>query len=265
MRLPLALHVFSGAGYRMKLLAFETSTEACSVALHVDGKVLSRHAIAPRRHAELVLPWADEVMAEAGIAKSQLDAVACTRGPGAFTGVRLGIAVTQGIALALDRPVIAASSLRVLIEPFLDAARDARAGMLALLDARMGELYVAGWSAARLPAAGFDADASGADALAESLHAPGALCEALPRADNAPGWIVCGSGVPVAAEALRAAGQHITASHADALPHAEHLARVAAAAFVRGEAIDAAAIRPVYLRNDVALTIAQRLARTQPV
>ncbi len=248
----------------MKLLAFETSTEACSVALHVDGNVLFRHAIAPRRHAELVLPWADELLAEAGVAKSQLDAIACTRGPGAFTGVRLGIAVTQGIALALDRPVIAASSLRVLIEPFLHDARAAGVGVLALLDARMGELYVAAWSAAHLPVPGFDAEASGADALAESLHAPGALCEAMPRADGAQSWIVCGSGVPMAAEALRAAGQHITASHADALPHAEHVASLAAAAFARGDAIDAAAIRPVYLRNDVALTTAQRLARTQP-
>ena len=246
----------------MKLLAFETSTEACSVALFVDGNVLSRSAIAPRRHAELVLPWADELLAEAGIPKSQLDAVACTRGPGAFTGVRLGIAVTQGIALALDRPVVAASSLRVLVEPFLDAARLANAGLLAVLDARMGELYAAAWSAAGVPDPGSDADAAGADALSESLCAPAALRDSMPGANAARGWIACGGGVPMLSESPLPEGHRIVAGYADALPQAEHLAHIAASAFARGEAIDAAAIRPVYLRNDVALTTAQRAART---
>jgi tRNA threonylcarbamoyladenosine biosynthesis protein TsaB len=92
----------------MKLLAFETATEACSVALLVDGDVRERFEIAPRRHAELALPWAEGLLADAGIARSQLDAVAVGRGPGAFTGVRLAISLAQGIALALDRPVVPA-------------------------------------------------------------------------------------------------------------------------------------------------------------
>ncbi|WP_414488746.1 tRNA (adenosine(37)-N6)-threonylcarbamoyltransferase complex dimerization subunit type 1 TsaB, partial [Stenotrophomonas maltophilia] len=90
----------------MKLLAFETATEACSVALHVDGQVLERFEIAPRRHAELSLPWAEALLAEAGISRRQLDGIALSRGPGAFTGVRLAIAIAQGIALALDRPLL---------------------------------------------------------------------------------------------------------------------------------------------------------------
>ena len=84
----------------MKLLAFETSTEALSVALSIDGDVRERFELAPRRHAELSLPWAEELLAEAGVKRSQLDAIAVGRGPGAFTGVRLGIALAQGIALA---------------------------------------------------------------------------------------------------------------------------------------------------------------------
>lgn len=251
----------------MKLLAFETSTEACSVALYVDGEVRSRFDVVPRRHAELVLPWADELLAECGVARTELDAIACTRGPGAFTGVRLGIAVTQGIALALDRPVVVASSLRVLVEPFLDAASNARAGVIGLIDARMGELYAVAWSAPRVPIKSVDLQACTADALTESLCAPAALADSLLAGQVldtlAAGWIVCGSGVALARAGWSAPTHRIVAEHPDALPHAEHLARLAAHAFARGEGIDAAAILPIYLRNNVAFTIAQRAAQAR--
>src|SRR6476620_7505464 len=98
----------------MKLLAFETATEACSVALWIDGRVVERYDLAPRRHAELALPWADALLAEAGIARAQIDAIAVGRGPGAFTGVRLAIALAQGVALGLDRPLVPVSTLEAL-------------------------------------------------------------------------------------------------------------------------------------------------------
>ena len=120
----------------MRLLAFETSTEACSVAIYVDGEVHERFAVVPRRHAELSLPWAEAVLAEAGVARSQLDAIAVGRGPGAFTGVRLAIAMAQGIALALDRPLVPVSTLAALA---LQAGGERR---LAAIDARMGEVYL---------------------------------------------------------------------------------------------------------------------------
>jgi len=121
----------------MKLLAFETATEACSVAVWIDGEVIERFEIAPRRHAELALPWADAVLAEAGIAKSAIDAIAVGRGPGAFTGVRLAIAVAQGVALALDRPIVPVSTLAAL------ALQGGAPRVLAAIDARMGEVYAA--------------------------------------------------------------------------------------------------------------------------
>src|SRR5690606_12568512 len=93
----------------MKLLAFETATEACSVAVLVEGRVIERFELAPRRHAELALPWADALLAEAGVVKSQLDAIAVGRGPGAFTGVRLAVARAQGIVRGLYLPVVVAS------------------------------------------------------------------------------------------------------------------------------------------------------------
>ena len=121
----------------MNLLAFETSTEACSVAIWRDGEVLERHEVAPRRHAELVLPWAEGLLAEAGLSRTMLDAVAVGRGPGAFTGVRLGIATAQGIALALDLPMLPVSTLAALA-----MAAPEPGPVLAAIDARMGEVYV---------------------------------------------------------------------------------------------------------------------------
>src|SRR5690606_41756281 len=117
---------------------FETATEACSVALYLDGQVHERFELAPRRHAELALPWAQALLEEAGVARAQLDAVAVGRGPGAFTGVRLGIALAQGVALALDRPLVAVSTLEVLAA---GAPQDGPEQILAAIDARMGEGY----------------------------------------------------------------------------------------------------------------------------
>src|SRR6476659_8143567 len=121
----------------MKLLAIETATEACSIALWDGGEVRERFGVVPRQHAELALPWAEQLLAEAGVARSQLDAIAVGRGPGAFTGVRLAVALAQGIALALDRPVVPVSTLAAL------ALQAQGERILAAIDARMGEIYVA--------------------------------------------------------------------------------------------------------------------------
>ena len=121
----------------MKLLAFETATEACSVAVLVDGEVRERFEIAPRRHAELALPWAEALLAEAGIARAQLDAIAVGRGPGAFTGVRLGISLAQGMALALGVPVVAVSTLAALA---LRAGAAEGEQVLAAIDALLAEI-----------------------------------------------------------------------------------------------------------------------------
>lgn len=233
----------------MKLLALETATEACSVALYLDGEVLERFEIAPRRHAELTLPWIDEVLARAGIARSQLDAIACGRGPGAFTGVRLAVAMVQGLALALDRPAIGVCTLEVLALPAmreLDAQGDAHGGVLAAIDARMGEVYLADYRR----------DATGAWTRQgeEQVIAPSAVV--LP--DDAPR---IGAGTGFGAEsgvlAERLATQLIRID-ATALPHAADVARLAAAAFARGEGLAPEALQPAYLRNKVALTLAEQ-------
>lgn len=237
----------------MKLLAFETATEACSVAVWSDGRVLERFEIAPRRHAELALPWAEVLLAEAGLARSQLDAIAVGRGPGAFTGVRLGIGVAQGIALALDRPLVAVSTLSVLAAgaraevaslPSSDAdASGSR--ILAAIDARMGEVYLG-----RFALHSGDAVALGPEVVVR------------PEAAEVPdddGWLGLGTGFAAADGALQIRlGGVLARVDARALPHAGALARLAVAAFARGEAVAPERVEPAYLRNNVALTLVEQ-------
>ncbi len=226
----------------MKLLAFETATEACSVALYLDGEVRERFCIAPRRHAELALPWAEALLAEAGIGKRQLDAIAFGRGPGAFTGVRLAVALTQGIALALERPVVPVSTLQAL------AMQSEGERILAAIDARMGEVY----------AAAFAGRQGEWQALsAETVSAPDAV--GLP--DERGGWHGVGTGFAAAEGCLQ---QHLQPQlltvDAQALPHAADVARLAALAFARGEMRAPEAAEPAYLRNNVALTLREQQA-----
>lgn len=223
----------------MKLLAIETSTEACSVALSVDGEIRARHEIAPRRHTQLVLPWAEELLAEAGLRKSQLDAIAVGRGPGAFTGVRLAIAIVQGLALALDRPVLPVSTLAVL------AMRGSGDHLLAAIDARMGEVYLGE----------FQRDADGlVSAAGDEIIVPPARAPLLQGPRN-------GVGTGFSAEngaLVQRLGERLTGFDASALPHAVDLARLAARAYARGEAIAADQLEPAYLRDKVALTLVEQ-------
>jgi tRNA threonylcarbamoyladenosine biosynthesis protein TsaB len=226
----------------MKLLAFETATEACSVAVYIDGEVRERFELAPRRHAELALPWAGQLLAESGIAKAQLDAIAIGRGPGAFTGVRLAIAIAQGIALALDRPIVPVSTLAVL------AMRSPGERVLAAIDARMGEVYSAAFAR------------NGADLVALSGECVGAAADVrLP--DGAGAWHGVGSGFAAGDGALqRQLAASLATVDAAALPHAADVAQLAALAFARGEALAPERVEPAYLRNNVALTIAEQRA-----
>ncbi|MEN1941790.1 tRNA (adenosine(37)-N6)-threonylcarbamoyltransferase complex dimerization subunit type 1 TsaB [Luteimonas sp. MJ174] len=263
----------------MRLLAIETSTEACSVAVMVDGAVSERFEIAPRRHAELVLPWAETLLAEARLRRADLDAIAVSRGPGAFTGVRLGISIAQGIALALDRPLVAVSTLAVLASGGLrtqrEACRDAldhAAGVdadsdadvpdvealpggfiLAAIDARMGEVY----------AGSFVRDGDGLRALDREVVAAPDVVE-LPPGGSWHGvgvGVGVGTGFAAADGALaRRLGDRLASIDARALPRAADLARLAALALAEGGGIAPELVEPAYLRNNVALTLAEQVA-----
>ncbi|MBS0225371.1 MAG: tRNA (adenosine(37)-N6)-threonylcarbamoyltransferase complex dimerization subunit type 1 TsaB [Proteobacteria bacterium] len=227
----------------MKLLAIETATEACSVALWSDGEVRERFEIAPRRHAELALPWCDALLAESGVARSQLDAIAVGRGPGAFTGVRLAIAIAQGIALGLDRPLVPLSTLQVLA-----AGASAQEGdrILAAIDARMHEVY---WASYRLR-----------DGMPEELSPERVVAPAHVQVEG-DGWHGIGTGFSAGeAELATRLAPRLATVDAAALPHAADLARLAAAAFAHGVAISPDLVEPAYLRNNVALTLAEQQA-----
>src|SRR5574337_561972 len=169
------------------ILTIESATEACSAALSVDGRIMERSEIAPRRHAELILPMIESLLAEAGLARRQLDGIAVGRGPGAFTGVRLAIAVAQGLALALDVPIVPVSSLAALSQD----APDAGASILAVIDARMGEVYAGAFR-------------RGADGLVEAMNE-----ETIGKADElilsrSIQWCVVGTGWGAYRDALAA-------------------------------------------------------------
>lgn len=242
----------------MKLLAFELATEACSVALWVDGEVRERFELAPRRHAELALPWADQLLAESGIGRSQLDAIAVGRGPGAFTGVRLAIAIGQGIALALGRPIVPVSTLAALAmrasapppmptaDPGVGPASAAHVHVLAAIDARMSEVYVG-----RFALRDGEAVAIGDEAIA----VPGAV----DLLDASCDWHGVGSGFSALDGALeKRLSPFLLSVDAGALPHAADIARLAVVAFARGQAVAPEFVEPAYLRNNVALTIVEQ-------
>ncbi|MES2821173.1 MAG: tRNA (adenosine(37)-N6)-threonylcarbamoyltransferase complex dimerization subunit type 1 TsaB [Pseudomonadota bacterium] len=217
------------------LLALDTATEACSVALLHEGRVLSHYEVIPRLHAQRVLPMIRDLLAEAGVALSAVEAIAFGRGPGAFTGVRIAVGVVQGLAFALERPVLPVSNLAVLAQR---AWREQGAEQVAAaIDARMDEVY---WGCYRLE--------QGEMRLAglEAVLAPESAC--LPR-DAQGDWFGAGTGWGAHAARIpfTPSGQA-----PDLLPHAQDLLSLAAFAWARGEAVAADLAQPVYLRDKVA-------------
>ncbi|RME33206.1 MAG: tRNA (adenosine(37)-N6)-threonylcarbamoyltransferase complex dimerization subunit type 1 TsaB [Gammaproteobacteria bacterium] len=220
----------------MKLLALETATEACSVALWLDGELLVRHEVAPRRHAALLLPMAQELLAEGEIPLAALDAVAFGRGPGGFTGLRIAAGAAQGIAIAGALPVVPVSTLAALAQGC--HRRTGAATVLAALDARMGEVY---WGLFRLQEGLMAAVGPESVSPPEEVTFPGPEAEA-----------GCGSGWARYREELAGALQSLPALlEPEALPHAADLARLAVAAFAAGTALPPERAQPCYLRDRV--------------
>lgn len=221
----------------MKLLAIETSSDACSAALLFDGGIISRFQVAPRRHADILLPMLDDVLGEAGLGLTQLDALAMGCGPGAFTGLRIAAGVVQGLAYAADLPVARISTLTAL------AQRGRREfgsdKVLCGFDARLGEVY---WSACVL--------------TDEEVMVPaGEECvcrpEDVPQPDGGS-WLGLGSAWQSYATPLSKRLQlYCHRWHGDCYTQAEDIAILGAHAFRNGQVVPAEQVIPVYLRNTV--------------
>ncbi|QDE31006.1 MULTISPECIES: tRNA (adenosine(37)-N6)-threonylcarbamoyltransferase complex dimerization subunit type 1 TsaB [Shewanella] len=123
----------------LTILALDTCTETCSVALTINGDVYARIEDAPREHSQRLLPMVDDVLAEAKVTLVDIDMIAYGRGPGSFTGIRICTSMTQGLALGLDLPVIGISTLTAMAQ--MAVSQHGASQVLCCIDARMNEVY----------------------------------------------------------------------------------------------------------------------------
>lgn len=227
-----------------KILSVETSTAACSVALAVGAEVVQCYALAAREHAQFVLPWVESLLAEAGLKLGQLDAIAVGRGPGGFTGVRIGVGMVQGLALGADLPVIPVSSLQILAQTAL--VKFAKDKVLVGQDARMKEVY---WAA-------YCADEKGLmKAVIEDQLS-------LPEDVEVPfenfGWCTVGDAWQQYEQALDARLQGISFEKTEPLfPEAQYLSLLAADFFAGGYSVRPEEALPVYLRGKEAWALSK--------
>ena len=223
----------------MLILALETSTELGSCALWRDGVVTERFCPEKQPHSETLLPLVRELFAANDVLIADLDAIAFGVGPGAFTGLRVACGAAQGLAVAADLPLIPVTSLEAM------AAQSSAERVLALLDARMGEVY-----------SGFYERMGDGYVLRGDIRVSAPADVILP---SEAGWVACGNGLsayPLLQERLQEAGRP---GDAAVLPRAAVVAALAAAKARRGEGIDAALAAPLYIRDKVAKTVAERL------
>jgi len=221
----------------LKILAIETATEACSAALMIDGEAVQRFELAPRQHAELILPMVDQLLAQAGITLSQLDFFAYGRGPGSFIGVRIAASVTQGIAYGADLPVVAVSSLAAL------AQGSGQDHVLAAIDARMNEIY---WGEYK-----YSPETATVQLLGqEQLIAPGAATR---QGDAQTNCVGVGSGWQTYGDELSQLLPRVSEFNGQAYPQAKSVAELAITEFNNGQVLTASQAVPVYLRDRVAV------------
>lgn len=221
----------------LKILAVDTATEACSAALLVGDKLFSRWEEAPRDHTRKILPMVQAVLEDAGISLSDLDAIAFGRGPGSFTGVRIGISVAQGLAFGAGVPLIGISTLAAMAQGAyrLDGAEQ----VLTAIDARMNEVYFGRYELI-----------DGRMQLVEDevVSEPVALVDVRGKL---AGRVTCvGTGFETYGETLSGLADELAVSQVR-FPAAEDMLPLARAAWLAGEAVPVEQATPVYLRDKV--------------
>jgi tRNA threonylcarbamoyladenosine biosynthesis protein TsaB len=218
-----------------KILALETSTDACSVALVVNDTIIERYQLAPHEHSELILPMLQSLLGEAQLQLPQLNAIAFGCGPGSFTGVRIAAGLVQGLGYGADLPVIPVSSLRTLAQTAYDELKIQN--VLTAFDARMGEIY---WGIYRLDKNGLMQSVI-EDSLAHPNYAK------LPEGDA---WIGVGDGWKTYADILKMRlGKKLIRIESQLYPRAKQVAKLAYIEWNAGKTIPADKALPVYLRS----------------
>jgi len=224
----------------LKILSLDTSTEACSAAILQNDEVQQEFIISPREHTKLILPMVERLLAEAGLQLHQLDSIAFGRGPGSFTGLRIGAGIVQGLAYGAGLPVIPISTLKSLaygywLENLQHTSSDEL--ILTALDARMNEVYWAGYKTTVLGVV---------EVLNEQVVAPENIV--LPKELGQTRCIGMGSGW-LAYETL----PHgiLSVCDNDVHPEAQYIALLGKEALLAGETVSAEQAMPVYLRNEV--------------
>lgn len=223
----------------MKLLAIDTATEACSIALNLDGEIIEDFRMLPRRHSRELLPMVEQLLANTGQALAEMDALVFGRGPGAFTGLRVATAMVQGLAFAVDKPVIGISTLAALAQEGLRV--HGATSVLSSIDARMDEVY---WGAFR--------EQNGVMVLVqdERVVAPDQVI--VPEGDDQ--WLGMGTGWVFRDKTAAT----VIDCHIEAYPRAGDIAALAAVDFSEGRLLPAEQAMPVYLRDKVALKKSER-------
>lgn len=222
----------------MKLLAIETSAEACSAALLLDGEISVRYQVQPRKHSELILPMLDELLQESGLQPAQLDVVAFGCGPGSFTGVRIAAGVAQGVAFGADLPVVRVSTLAALAQGYFRQSGHRR--VLPAFDARMQEVY---WGCYQVQDNGLMLEL-----FPDEIAPAGKVTQ--PQGD---GWHGVGGGWESYGEELAAVvGAGLESVTPDLYCSAHDVALLGAAGYEHGNVVSAEQALPQYLRDDVA-------------
>ncbi len=221
-----------------KLLAIETSTEACSVALYLNGETSEFYEFAPMRHAELLLPAVQSLLDTAGLPLADLDAIAFGRGPGSFTSLRIGIGVVQGLAWGAGLPVVPISSLAAVAQAVAEKGSEPFSSVCVAMDARMQEVYTANFQRrddGYVMAAGEERVCS-----PDGVSAPG----------DGP-FIAAGNGFE-RFEELRPLAAKASECYPDIWPRAGVIGKLALKWLESNEPLTAGLAQPVYVRNNVA-------------
>lgn len=222
----------------MKLLALDTSTEACSVALWLDGQLSQLDEVCPQQHSKRILPMIDQLLAAADLRLQQLDGLVFGRGPGSFTGVRIGVGVAQGLAFAADLPVYGVSTLQAMAQAAWRHTQRQR--VVAAIDARMAEVYLAQ----------YQYDVNSGLMLAHSAEV---ACkpEQLPPLLLSDVELLVGTGAQTYPALLQTWAGGAPCSAEIVLPSASDMLTIALPALAAGEFVGAEQAEPVYVRDEV--------------